>query len=42
METFEKELRENGLKIREAGITSSLPDFDSLIYAVAEREKQDE
>ena len=39
METFEKELKENGLKIRESGITSSLPDFDSLIYAVAEREK---
>ena len=34
-ETFEKELAENGLSIIETGITEALPDFDSLMYAVA-------
>ena len=34
-ETFEKELTENGLRIVETGITEALPDFDSLMYAVA-------
>lgn len=33
--TFEKELTENGLRIVETGITEALPDFDSLVYAVA-------
>lgn len=33
-DTFEKELAKNGLKIIEKGITSSLPDFNSLMYAI--------
>ena len=33
-DTFEKEIERNGLEIVEEGITSSLPDFDSLMYAV--------
>ncbi len=33
-ETFGKELKRNGLEIVEQGLTSSLPDFDSLLYAV--------
>ncbi|MBQ2214454.1 MAG: hypothetical protein II414_07825, partial [Erysipelotrichaceae bacterium] len=40
--TFEKELKENGLKIMEEGITESLPDFDSLMYAVVRKETQDD
>ena len=32
--TFESELARNGLTIIEKGITSSLPDFNSLMYAV--------
>ena len=32
--TFEKELKRNALTIVEKGITSSLPDFNSLMYAV--------
>ena len=32
--TFEKELAENELEILEKGFTSSLPEFDSLMYAV--------
>lgn len=32
--TFEKELARNGLTVMENGITSSLPDFNSLMYAV--------
>lgn len=32
--TFEKELTQNGLEIIEKGITASLPDFNSLMYAV--------
>ncbi|MBQ7875154.1 MAG: class I SAM-dependent methyltransferase [Oscillospiraceae bacterium] len=35
--TFEKELRQNGLEIIEKGITASLPDFDSLMYAVVKK-----
>ena len=35
--TFETELTENGLHIVEKGITSSLPDFNSLMYAVVMR-----
>ena len=32
--TFEKEISEAGLTIVEKGITSAMPDFDSLLYAV--------
>lgn len=35
--TFENELRRNHLTIIEKGITSSLPDFNSLMYAVVKR-----
>lgn len=35
--TFENELSRNGLTIIEKGITGSLPDFDSLMYAVVKR-----
>ena len=35
--TFENELRRNGLTIVEKGITSALPDFNSLMYAVVKR-----
>ena len=32
--TFEKELARNGFTVIEKGMTSSLPDFNSLMYAV--------
>ena len=32
--TFERELTSNGLKIVEKGLTESLPDFNSLMYAI--------
>lgn len=32
--TFEEEIRKNGLRILEKGITEALPDFNSLMYAV--------
>ena len=32
--TFEKEISEAGLTIVEKGITTAMPDFDSLLYAV--------
>ena len=35
--TFEKELARNGLTIIEKGITSSLPDFNSLMYAIVKK-----
>lgn len=35
--TFENELRSNDLKLIEKGITSSLPDFNSLMYAVVQK-----
>lgn len=35
--TFENELAQNGVTLIEKGITSSLPDFDSLMYAVVKR-----
>ena len=35
--TFENELAQNGVTLIEKGITSSLPDFDSLMYAVIKR-----
>ena len=33
-EAFEKELASNGLKIVEKGLTESIPDFNSLMYAI--------
>ena len=36
-ETFEKEIASNGLAIIEKGITESLPDFNSLMYAVVKK-----
>ena len=33
-ETFEQELASNGLKIVEKGLTESMPDFNSLMYAI--------
>ncbi len=36
-DAFEKEIERNGLEIVEEGITSSLPDFDSLMYAVVSK-----
>ena len=33
-ETFSKEIERNGLAIIEQGLTSALPDFDSMLYAV--------
>ena len=35
--TFERELERNHFTIVEKGITGSLPDFDSLLYAVVKR-----
>ena len=35
--TFEKELARNSLTVIEKGITSSLPDFSGLMYAVVKR-----
>ena len=35
--TFESELERNNLDIKEKGITSSMPDFDSLMYAVVKQ-----
>jgi len=32
--TFETEIKRNGLELLEKGITSALPDFNSLMYAV--------
>ena len=37
-ETFKRELQANGLGIVQQGITSALPDFDSMLYAVVKRE----
>ena len=34
--TFENELLRNGLKIIEKGITSAMPNFNSLMYAVVQ------
>ncbi len=33
-QTFEGEIERNGLEIIEQGLTSALPDFDSMLYAV--------
>ena len=38
--TFERELARNGLTVVESGITDSLPDFDSLMYAVVKAQPQ--
>lgn len=35
--TFEAELQRNGLRIVEKGLTSAIPDFNSLLYAVVTR-----
>lgn len=35
--TFRRELEENGLEILETGLTESMPDFNSLLYAVARK-----
>jgi hypothetical protein len=35
--TFEEELERNRLVIVEKGITSSLPDFNSLMFAVVRK-----
>ena len=35
--TFEEEIKSSGLTIIEEGITSSLPDFDSLMYVVVKK-----
>ncbi len=37
METFREELAENGLEIRELGMTQSPPNFSDLLYAVVKR-----
>ena len=36
-ETLRREIQGNGLGIVEQGITSALPDFDSMLYAVVKR-----
>ena len=36
-EAFKAELSKNGLNILECGLTSSLPDFDNLMYAVVRK-----
>ncbi|MBR2745597.1 MAG: methyltransferase domain-containing protein [Erysipelotrichaceae bacterium] len=36
-ETFEREITENQLQILEKGLTSSLPDFNCLMYAVVRK-----
>lgn len=38
-DTFEKELNRNQLEIVEKGLTSSLPDFNSLMYVVVRRKE---
>lgn len=38
-ETFNAEITGNNLQILESGITSALPDFNSLMYAVVRRRK---
>ncbi len=37
--TLDREIRAAGLKMVESGITQSLPDFDSLMYAVVAKEQ---
>ena len=38
--TFVREVNENGLTILERGITSAMPDFDSLMYIIVRRSIQ--
>lgn len=40
-ETFEKEIKDSGLEIINQGITSSLPDFNMLMYAHVRKNKQE-
>lgn len=40
--TFDDELARNGLKVVEKGITSALPDFNNLMYAVVKRSEKGE
>lgn len=40
--TFENELRRNKLEIIEKGITSALPNFNSLMYAVVRKNQQEQ
>ena len=35
--TFEKEIARSGLVIAEKGITTAMPDFDKLMYAVVRK-----
>ncbi len=37
LRTFEKEIGDAGLEIVEQGLTTSLPDFDSMLYAVVKK-----
>ncbi len=39
-ETFESEIKSNNLIVIEKGITSALPDFDSLMFAVVRKKAQ--
>ena len=39
--TFGEELARNGLQVVEQGITSALPDFNSLMYAVVKKKRND-
>ncbi|MEY8330472.1 class I SAM-dependent methyltransferase [Lachnospiraceae bacterium 48-33] len=39
-ETFESEIKSNNLIVIEKGITSALPDFDSLMFAVVRKKVQ--
>ena len=39
LEEFNKEILDNGFKIIKEGITSSLPDFNNLMYAIIKKDK---
>ena len=39
--SFENELKENRLEVLEKGITSSMPDFNSLMYVVVKKDEKD-
>ena len=36
-ETFEKEIRDNGLHMVEKGITSIVPEFPQIMYALVQK-----
>ena len=38
-ETFEREMELNGLEVIEKGITSALPEFDKLMFAVVRKKR---